>query len=67
MWLYLLWPELISQVFLKPRCPALLLLDEAFAPLDPTSKALVMRRLRSFCAASLVLVIYHGEDADTEP
>jgi len=58
--------ELISQVFLRPRCPALLLLDEAFAPLDPASKALVMRRLRSFCAASLVLVIYHGEDADTD-
>ena len=38
--------ELISQVFLKPRCPALLLLDEAFAPLDPASKQVVMRRLR---------------------
>ena len=25
-----------------------------------------MRRLRSFCAASLVLVIYHGEDADAD-
>ena len=45
---------------------ALLLLDEAFAPLDPASKALVTRRLRSFCAASLVLVIYHGEDADAD-
>jgi hypothetical protein len=31
--------EHISQVFLKPRCPGLLLLDEAFAPLDPASKA----------------------------
>ena len=25
-----------------------------------------MRRLRSFCAASLVLVIYHGEDTDAD-
>lgn len=56
--------DLLSQVFLRPSCPALLLLDEAFAPLDPASKALVMRRLRSFCAHSLVLVIYHGDDAD---
>ena len=42
------------------------LVDEALAPLDPTSRATVQARLRAFCAArgSLVLVIHHDDDAD---
>ena len=54
--------DLIAQVFLRAACPAVVLLDEAFAPLDPASKALVMRQLRESCPASLVLVIYHGDE-----
>jgi len=54
--------ELIRSVFIRRECPDVLLLDEALAPLDPHSKRLVMRRLRVFCAASLVLVVYHAEN-----
>ena len=50
------------------RCPALLLLDEIFAPLDPTSKAVVSRKLASACAHSMILAIYNpdteGSDGD---
>jgi hypothetical protein len=53
--------ELIRSVFLAEVCPEIVLLDEAFAPLDALSKQLVMRRLRSFCSRSLVIVIYHTE------
>jgi hypothetical protein len=53
--------ELIRSVFLAEICPEIVLLDEAFAPLDALSKQLVMRRLRSFCSSSLVIVIYHTE------
>lgn len=53
--------ELIRSVFLAEICPEIVLLDEAFAPLDALSKQLVMRRLRSFCSRSLVIVIYHTE------
>ncbi|CAK0811106.1 unnamed protein product [Prorocentrum cordatum] len=56
--------EFVRKVFLRDRCPGVLLIDEAFAPLDPRSKQLVQRRLKEFCAESLVLVIYHG-DADS--
>ena len=56
--------ELIRSVFLGGACPDVLLLDEAFAPLDPSSKLLIMRRLRTFCSASLVLVIYHANARD---
>ena len=58
--------DLIAQVFLRAACPAVVLLDEAFAPLDPASKALVMRQLRESCPASLVLVIYHGDETGDE-
>ena len=56
--------ELIRSVFLRGSCPDVLLLDEAFAPLDPSSKLLIMRRLRTFCSTSLVLVIYHANTRD---
>lgn len=58
--------ELIRSIFLQDTCPTVLLIDEAFAPLDPASKQLVMRRLRSFCSSSLVLVIYHAEAREVE-
>lgn len=51
--------ELIRQVFLRDSCPQVLLLDEVFAPLDPSSKAAVQKALKKFCASSLLLVIYH--------
>jgi energy-coupling factor transporter ATP-binding protein EcfA2 len=53
--------ELIRSIFLREACPEVLLLDEALAPLDPWSKQYIMRRLRSFCSESLVLVIYHAD------
>ena len=56
--------ELIRSVFLPGACPDVLLLDEAFAPLDPSSKLLIMRRLRRLCSTSLVLVIYHANTGD---
>ena len=42
--------ELLRSVFLRPACPAVLLLDEVFAALDPSAKALVKAELRAFCA-----------------
>ena len=39
----------------------MLLLDEVFAALDPSAKALVKAELRAFCAASITLVIYHTD------
>lgn len=52
--------EFIRKVFLRENCPKVLLIDEAFAPLDPKSKVLVQRKLKDFCTDSLILVIYHG-------
>mmetsp|Transcript_86305 Transcript_86305/g.252501 ORF Transcript_86305/g.252501 Transcript_86305/m.252501 type:complete len:815 (+) Transcript_86305:48-2492(+) len=52
--------EFIRKVFLRDRCPGVLLIDEAFAPLDPKSKQLVQQKLKEFCADSVILVIYHG-------
>lgn len=54
--------ELMRQVFLKERCPKVVLIDEAFAPLDPASKQLVQQRLKEFCSQSVLLVIYHTGD-----
>ena len=51
--------ELISQVFLRHKCPDILLIDEALAPLDADSKILVQRKLKSFCNESVLLVIHH--------
>lgn len=31
------------------------------APLDPSSKSLVMQKIKSFCNKSVVLVIYHTD------
>lgn len=31
------------------------------APLDPTSKSLVMQELKKFCLESVVIVIYHTD------
>jgi len=62
---YLLTP-FWSQVFLAPECPKVLLIDETFAPLDPDSKSIVMAKLKSFCAQSFVLVIYHTDVASEE-
>jgi len=53
--------ELVRKVFLAERCPAVLLIDETFAPLDPDSKNLVMQKLKTFCRHSIVLVIYHAD------
>lgn len=51
--------ELISQVFLRQKCPEVLLIDEALAPLDADSKMLVQQKLKSFCNESVLLVIHH--------
>ena len=40
--------------------------DESLAPLDPASKLLVIRELQRFCAQSLVLLIYHADEADAD-
>lgn len=53
--------ELTRTVFLKDKCPHVLLVDETMAPLDPRSKALVMGKLKAFCAGSVVIVIYHTD------
>lgn len=58
-----------AKVFLHDTCPGVLLIDETMAPLDPTSKSLVMLRLKEFCSESVVIVIYHTdvqESADGE-
>lgn len=57
---------LIRAVLLRSTCPPLLLLDESLAPLDPASKLLVIRELQRFCAQSLVLLIYHADEADAD-
>jgi len=48
--------ELVRKVFLRERCPSVLLIDETMAPLDPASKSQVMARLKDFCSDSVVLV-----------
>jgi len=61
--------ELVRKVFLMDECPKVLLIDETMAPLDPRSKALVMAQIKSFCAGSVVIVIYHtdvGREQDNE-
>jgi energy-coupling factor transporter ATP-binding protein EcfA2 len=61
--------ELVRKVFLMDECPHVLLIDETMAPLDPRSKSLVMAKIKSFCAGSVVIVIYHtdvGRDKESE-
>jgi len=53
--------ELVRKVLLSEKCPDVLLIDETMAPLDPTSKSLVMSKIKSFCEESVVLVIYHSD------
>jgi len=53
--------ELVRKVFLHDQCPSVLLIDETMAPLDPTSKSLVMSKLKAFCKKSVVIVIYHTD------
>jgi len=53
--------ELVRKVLLMDECPDVLLIDETMAPLDPRSKSLVMAQLKSFCAGSVVIVIYHTD------
>lgn len=53
--------ELVRKVFLMDECPNVLLIDETMAPLDPRSKSLVMAQIKSFCAGSVVVVIYHTD------
>jgi ABC-type Mn2+/Zn2+ transport system ATPase subunit len=53
--------ELVRKVFLHDRCPDVLLIDETMAPLDPSSKSLVMGKLKEFCGRSVVIVIYHTD------
>lgn len=50
-----------TQVFIHETCPRVLLIDETFAPLDPSSKSLVMAKLKNFCKESVVIVIYHTD------
>lgn len=57
--------ELIKKVFLHQKCPEILLIDEAFSQLDPESKGIIQSTLKSFCAESLVLVIYHADAGST--
>lgn len=58
--------ELVRKVFLHDKCPSVLLIDETLAPLDPGSKSLVMSKLKSFCADSVVIVIYHTDVRENE-
>ena len=58
--------ELLRSVLLRPTCPALLLLDEFFAPLDAASKALITRRLKIACPQSAIFVVYHADREDGE-
>ena len=53
--------DFIKTVFLRDRCPNVLLIDEGFAALDPKSKSLVQQKLKVFCKDSLVMVIYHTD------
>eukprot|EP00816_Leptocylindrus_hargravesii_P009316 CAMPEP_0196817848 /NCGR_PEP_ID=MMETSP1362-20130617/62852_1 /TAXON_ID=163516 /ORGANISM="Leptocylindrus danicus, Strain CCMP1856" /LENGTH=141 /DNA_ID=CAMNT_0042195711 /DNA_START=162 /DNA_END=587 /DNA_ORIENTATION=+ len=53
--------ELVRTVFQEEHCPDVLLLDETMAALDPSSKTIVMSKLKEFCSESIVLVIYHGD------
>jgi energy-coupling factor transporter ATP-binding protein EcfA2 len=53
--------ELVRTVFLREKCPDVLLVDETMAPLDPASKELVMSKLKSFCSESIIIVIYHTD------
>ncbi|KAL7546346.1 hypothetical protein ACHAWF_009681 [Thalassiosira exigua] len=53
--------ELVRKVFLREKCPSVLLVDETMAPLDPASKSRVMSKLKAFCQESVVLVIYHTD------
>ena len=58
--------ELIRSVFLRGTCPKVLLLDETLAPLDPASKGLVQKLIKSTCQNSLVLVIYHRDSDNSD-
>lgn len=53
--------ELVRKVFIHDVCPSVLLIDETMAPLDPTSKSLVMSKLKGFCKGSIIIVIYHTD------
>ncbi|KAJ8613362.1 hypothetical protein CTAYLR_002268 [Chrysophaeum taylorii] len=57
--------ELARQILLPAKlgfsCPALIMLDESFAPLDPISKRKVQQLLRTTCPEAIVLVIYHAD------
>jgi len=57
--------EFMRKVFLRSSCPDVLLLDEAFAPLDPRSRAAVQNKLKTFCRHSIILVIHHSEPGGT--
>ena len=58
--------ELVRKVFVNDACPSVLLIDETMAPLDPTSKSLVMSKLKAFCQGSVVIVIYHTDVIDED-
>lgn len=53
--------ELVRLVFLREKCPSVLLIDETLAPLDPRSKQLVMNKIKLFCSKSIIIVIYHAD------
>ena len=56
--------ELIRSVLVPSECPAVLLLDEIFGPLDPISKELVAAKLGAVCTSTIILTTYH-EDRKT--
>ena len=49
----------LTKLFLRPKCPDLLLLDETFGPLDHKSKKILQNKIKKFCVNSIVMVIYH--------
>lgn len=62
--------ELARQIFAPVQtgggCPALVLLDESLAPLDPQSKRKVQQLLRTTCSQAIILVVYHADAQSLE-
>ena len=50
-----------TKLFLLPECPSIVLIDEGLGPLDHESKKIVQNKIKSFCADSIVMIIYHTD------